>query len=338
MTNLTNEEHWAQRRRMLRAGAMTIAALAALSLVRRAHAAPNAGMRILCSGPAGSIPDLVARAIAEQLLATLGQHAVLDNRPGAAGQLSVGALKNAPADGSTLLLAQGAIATVYPFLYAKLGYDAAVDLQPVSLAAETALGLAVGPAVPADVATLADFIAWVRRHPNAANIGSPGTGTLPHLLEAMLFHEAGVAWQHIAYSGGPPAVNDLLGGQIAALVLPEGLLRQHHATRRIRVLATSGPTRSDYLPEVPSFVEQGHPNLVVKEWFAFFAPGATPKDTIASLSATLQEAIARPAVLAAFAQAGMTPASSSSPSLIARIAAEQRYWQPVLRAHGIHAD
>ena len=338
MTHSTNEARGAQRRRMLHASAMTIAALAALSLSRRAHAARDAGMHILCSGPAGSIPDLVARAIAEQLPATLGQHAVLDNRPGAAGQLSVGALKNAPADGSTLLLAQGAIATVYPFLYAKLGYDAAVDLQPVSLASETVLGLAVGQAVPADVVTLADFIVWVRRHPNAANIGSPGTGTLPHLLEAMLFHEAGVAWQHIAYSGGPPAVNDLLGGQIAALVLPEGLLRQHHAARRIRVLATSGPTRSDYLPEVPSFAEQGHPTLVVKEWFAFFAPGGTPKDTIASLSAALQEAIARPAVRAAFAQAGMTPVSSSPPSLVARIAAEQRYWQPVLRANGIHAD
>jgi tripartite-type tricarboxylate transporter receptor subunit TctC len=191
--------------------------------------------------------------------------------------------------------------------------------------------------VPAEVTTLADFIAWVRRHPTVANIGSPGTGTLPHLLEAMLFHEAGSTWQHIAYSGGPPAVNDLLGGQIASLVLPEGLLRQHHATGRIRVLATSGPIRSAYLPEVPTFLEQGHPNLVVKEWFAFFAPGGTPKDTIANLSAALQQAIARPAVLAAFEQAGMSPTSSSPASLVTRIAAEQGYWQPVLRAHGIHA-
>lgn len=337
MTRSTKDSIDAQRRRMLHAGAMTVATLAALPLVNPAHATRDAMMRILCSGPAGSIPDLVARVIAEQLPATLG-HAVLDNRPGAAGQLSVAALKNAAADGSTLLLAQGAIATVYPFLYAKLGYDAAVDLQPVSLAAEMALGLAVGPAVPAEVITLAHFIDWVRRHPNAANIGSPGTGTLPHLLEAMLFHDTDSAWQHIAYSGGPPAVNGLLGGQIAALVLPEGLLRQQHVTRRIRVLATSGPTRSEVLPQVPTFVEQGHPALVVKEWFAFFAPGGTPSDKVASLSAAVQEAIARPAVAAAFAQAGMTPASSSPQSLAARIVAEQRYWQPVLRANGIRAD
>ncbi|MEO8151987.1 MAG: tripartite tricarboxylate transporter substrate-binding protein [Rhizobacter sp.] len=335
---MTTSEHSMQRRRLLRAGGMTLATLAGLSLARHSHAARDGEMRILCSGPAGSIPDLVARAVAEQLSATAGQHALVDNRPGAAGQLSVGALKAAPADGSTLLLAQGAIATVYPFLYAKLGYDPAVDLQPVSIASEMSLGLAVGPAVPAEVATLTDFIDWIRRHPAEANIGSPGTGTLPHLLEAMLFHEAGAPWQHIAYSGGPPAVTALLGGQIAALVLPEGLLRQHHAARRIRVLATSGPTRSAYLPDVRSFVEQGHPTLVVTEWFAFFAPGGTSKETVASLSAALQEAIARPALAATFAQAGMTAASSSASSLSARIAVEQRYWQPVLRTHGIHAD
>ncbi|MEO7151920.1 MAG: tripartite tricarboxylate transporter substrate-binding protein [Burkholderiaceae bacterium] len=335
---MTISEHSMQRRRLLRAGGMTLATLAGLSLGRRAEAARDGTLRILCSGPAGSIPDLVARAVGEQLSAKPGQLAVVDNRPGAAGQLSVGALKAAPADGSTLLLAQGAIATVYPFLYAKLGYDPAVDLQPVSLASEMALGLAVGPAVPAQVTTLSAFIDWARGHPAAANIGSPGTGTLPHLLEAMLFHDAGVPWQHIAYSGGPPTVTALLGGQIAALVLPEGLLRQHHASRRIRVLATSGPTRSTYLADVPSFVEQGHPNLVVTEWFAFFAPGATSKDTLASLATALQEAIARPALAATFAQAGMTAASSSPPSLSARIAVEQRYWQPVLRTHGIRAD
>lgn len=326
------------RRRLLRAGATALAAWAGLSSARHAFAARDAQLRILCSGPAGSVPDLVARAIGEQLSSAPGQRALVDNRPGAAGQLSVAALKAAPADGSTLLLAQGAIATVYPFLYARLGYDAAVDLQPVSLASEMSLALAVGPAVPAEVSTLAGFIDWARRNPGAVNVGSPGTGTLPHLLEAMLFHEAGLAWQHIAYSGGPPAVTALIGGQIAALVLPEGLLSLHSAAGRIRVLATSGPARSAHLPDVPSFVELGHASLVVKEWFAFFAPGGTPKDTVGQLSAALQEATARPAVSALLAQSGMTAVSSSPAALSARIAAEQRYWQPVLRARGIRAD
>jgi tripartite-type tricarboxylate transporter receptor subunit TctC len=311
--------------------------LATVPFGQFAHAARDP-MRILCSGPAGSIPDLVARAVADQLMVTAGLRAVVDNRPGAAGQISVGALKSAAADGSTLLLAQGAIATVYPYLYAKLAYDPAADLQPVSLASEMPLAIAVGPTVPKEVTTLADFMAWLRIHPAQANIGSPGTGTLPHLLEAMLFRKEGVAWQHVAYSGGPPAVKDLLGGQIVALALPEGLLRQHHATGRVRVLATSGPVRSAYLPEVPTFVERGYPELVVKEWFAFFASGRVPKAIVEATSTDLREAIARPELAAAFAQAGMTAVSRSPLSLSARIASEQQYWQPALLANGIRAD
>lgn len=326
------------RRSLLHAAALGVSGLAALSFCRVAAAATGDALRLLCSGPAGSIPDLIARAVGEQVFQVSGQRVVVDNRPGAAGQLSVAALKAAPADGATLLLAQGAIATVYPHLYAKLAYDAAVDLQPVSLAGEMSLGLAVGPAVPPEVVTLADFIAWMRAHPGAANVGSPGTGTLPHLLEAMLFRGEGIAWQHVAYSGGPPAVTALLGGQIAALVLPEGLLRQHDAMRRLRVLATSGPARSAYLPGVLSFVEQGHPELVVREWFAFFASGRVPQATVGAASAVLQEAIARPEVATLFAQAGITPASSSPSALSMRIDRERPHWQGMLRTHGIQAD
>ncbi len=329
------------RRHFLSGGAAAcagLATMATLTIGRLAYAAPGDTLRLLCSGPAGSIPDLIARTVGEQLSATRGQRVLVDNRPGAAGQLSVGALKAATPDGSTLLLAQGAIATVYPSLYDKLAYDPAVDLQPVSLAGEMVLALAVGPAVPTTVVTLADFMAWARQHPAEANLGSPGTGTLPHLLEAMLMSAAGTAWQHIAYSGGPPAVTDLLGGRIAALALPEGLLRQHHATRRVRVLATSGPVRSGYLPDVPSFVEQGRPDLVVKEWFAAFASGPVPKASVEAQSAAMQEALARPELAAVFAQAGMTPASSSPGALAARISTEQAAWRQVLKTHRIHLD
>lgn len=326
------------RRRFLRAGSAGLAGLAALAWGRRSAAAQGEALRFLCSGPAGSIPDLVARAVGQQLLVTLDQPVVIDNRPGAAGLLSVGALKAAVPDGSTLLLAQGAIATVYPFLYRKLAYDPVADLQPVSLAAEMSLALAVGPAVPAAVTTLVDFLAWARQHPGQANLGSPGMGTLPHLLLAMLLRAEGVAWQHVAYSGGPPAVTAAVGGQIAGLVLPEGLLRQHHAAGRLRVLATSGPARSSYLPDVPSFAEQGHPDLVVKEWFAFFAAGRVSAAQVEARSAMLRGAIARPELAMAFNQAGMTPASSAPGMLAERIAGERRFWQPVLRANDIRAD
>jgi len=333
------------RRAFLRRSGSAIATLMTLAASGRSGAQPAAEpvalQHVLCSGPAGSIPDIVARRVAEQLGAPAGrdaQRARVENRPGAAGQIAVNALKASPADGSTVLLAQGAIATVYPYLYARLAYDPVLDLQPVSLAGEMTLGLAVGPLMPGSVVDVRGLVEWMRRNPKLANVGSPGTGTLPHLLEAMLFREADVAWQHIVYSGGPPAMVDLLGGQIAALVLPEGLLRQHKASGRLRVLATSGATRTSYLPDVATFAEQGHRSLVVREWFAFFMAAGVSAATIESSSQRLRAAIARPELISAFAEFGMEAAASTPAALASRIAAEQRYWEPIIRASGIRAE
>ncbi len=327
------------RRAFVRQTCSSVAALAALGTGRYLGAQPLADqLHLLCSGPAGSIPDIVARRIAEQMAGRYAQRLTVENRPGAAGQIAVNALKAGPADGSTVLLAQGAVATVYPYLYPRLAYDPVADLQPVSLAGEMTLALAVGPAVPDSVTSVRELAEWMRRNPKLANVGSPGTGTLPHLLEAMLFRAADVDWQHVVYSGGPPALVDLLGGQIAVLVLPEGLFRQHKATGRLRVLATSGATRSGYFPDVPSLVEQGYRDLVVREWFAFFMAARVPAATIEALSQVLRTAIARPELISAFADSGMVAASSTPAALANRIAAEQRYWEPIIRKSGIRVE
>ena len=327
------------RRAFLRQGSAALAALAGLGASHHAEAQTTIEqLHMLCSGPAGSIPDIVARRVADQLTGRYAQRLTVENRPGAAGQIAVNALKAAPADGSTVLLAQGAVATVYPYLYTRLAYDPVLDLQPVSLAGEMTLALAVGPAVPESVTNVRELADWMRRNPKLANVGSPGTGTLPHLLEAMLFREADAPWQHVVYSGGPPAMVDLLGGQIAALVLPEGLFRQHKATGRLRVLATSSATRSGYFPDVASLVEQGFRDLVVREWFAFFMPARVPAATLESSSQALRAALARPELVAAFADSGMVAASSTPAALATRIAAEQRYWEPIIRTAGIKAE
>ena len=294
--------------------------------------------RILCSGPPGSIPDIMARRVAAQLGGGEGRSVIVDNRAGAAGQLAVGALKNGPTDGGTVLLVQGAVATVYPYLYPRLAYDPVGDLAPVSLAGEMTLALAVGPLVPDAVASLRDLLDWMHRSPKLANVGSPGTGTLPHLLEAMLFREASTPWQHVAYSGGPPAVVDLLGGQIAALVLPEGLFRQHRTAGRLRVLATSGAQRTAFMPDVPTLAEQGFADLVVREWFGFFMSGRVAPAAVEAGSKALRLALAQPELVAAFGESAMVAASSTPATLAARIAAEQRYWEPVIRAIGVRAE
>ena len=329
----------ATRRQALHVGCAATALLCGLATTWPARSQPAVNqLRILCSGPAGSIPDIVARRVAEQLTRQYPQGAMVDNRPGAAGQIAVHALKASAPDGATVLLAQGAVATVYPYLYAKLAYDPIVDLQPLTLAGEMTLALAVGPAVPGSITNIQELFDWMRSNPKLANVASPGTGTLPHLLEVMLFREANVPWQHVVYAGGPPAMVDLLGGQIAALVLPEGLFRQHKATGKLRVLATSGAQRSTYFPDVPNFVEQRLRNIVVREWFAFFAPARVQPAAMDTLSLTLQQAIARPELAMAFADSGMLAVSSTPAALASRIAQEQRYWQPIITAAGVKVE
>ncbi len=298
----------------------------------------NGALRLLCTGPAGSIPDIVARRYAEQLVPRTASGVVVDNRPGAAGRIAVAALKQAAPDGATLLLAQGAVATIYPYLYERLAYDPVADLQPVSLAAEATLGLAVGPAVPRSVTTLAEFVGWMRANPRLANYASPGVGTLPHLMVAMLAREAGGDWQHVAYPGGPQALVDLTGGRVAALALPEGLLHPHAAAGRLRVLATSGATRSGFLPDVPTAIEQGFPGLVMREWFAFFLPGGAPAAAAAAASQALRQAGTSPALQSALADIGMLAASSTPGELVERIAQERPVWRQRIAATGVRGE
>jgi tripartite-type tricarboxylate transporter receptor subunit TctC len=319
---------------------LAVASMTAIAGLRPAFAAqPSPGaLRLLCTAPGGSIPDVVARRYADALGAHYAGGVVVENKPGAAGRLAVAALKQAAPDGATMLLAQGAVAAVYPYLYDKLAYDPVADLQPVSLAAEATLGLAVGPAVPDTVTTLREFIAWTRANPKLANYGSPGAGTLPHLLSALLAHEAKVEWQHIAYAGGPAAMTDLFGGRLACLSLPEGLLRQHHAAGKLRVLATSGATRSAFMPDVPTMVEQGFPTLVVREWFALFMPGGTAPAAVDAASSSVQQAASGGAVPAAMRDMGMLAVASTPTHMAERIATEQRYWKGVLSSTGIRVE
>ena len=294
-------------------------------------------LRVLCVTPAGSVPDMVARGVAAQLKDSYPRGVLVDNRPGASGQIAIGALKAAPADGSTVLLAQGSAASAYRYLFSKLTFDPAEDLKPVSLGAEVTLGLAVGPLVPAGVGNLRELIEWMRSNPKLANAGSPGAGSPPHLLEAMLFREAGVAWEHIPFAGSPPAMAALLGGQIAALVVPEGVLRPHAASGKLRILATSGARRTAYLPDVPTLVEQGYPNLVVLDWFGFFVSGGVSAGVTEAMSQRLRVALGQPALQAAFAETGMVAVSSTPAVMAARIEADRHFWEPVIRVNGIRA-
>ncbi|MDM0071823.1 tripartite tricarboxylate transporter substrate-binding protein [Variovorax sp. J31P207] len=235
-------------------------------------------------------------------------------------------------------MGQGAIASLYPTLYRRLGYDPARDLVPVSLAAEMNLGVAVGNAVPAEVADTRMLVEWMRRHPGEANAASPGTGTLPHILEVMLFDQAGLDWRHVPYPGGPPAMAALLGGQVAVLVLPEGLLLPQLATDRLRMLGTSGLERSRFSPAVQTLAEQGHARSVMREWFAFFAPAGTPASVAEQASVAVGNVVARAGLGRRLGDAAMVVAHSSPAELAAKVEDDRRAWGPLLVNAGIRGD
>ena len=222
-----------------------------------------------------SVPDIIARLFAEKISEAGAGTVLVENRTGAAGQLAISALLSAGDDGSTLLLAPGGIATMYPAIYTRLPYDPAHDLQAVAPAAELSLALGLGKAVPASVTTMTDYVGWARANPRKASIGSPGIGTPPHVLASLFATRSGIDALQVPYRGGPPAMNDLLGGRLSAVVLPEGLLQLHQATGAVRMVATSGNRRSRFSPDTPTFAEQGPPDVVLHEWFGTSPPQAS---------------------------------------------------------------
>src|SRR5439155_13945348 len=230
------------------------------------------------------------RKVADKLRGAYARALIVENRPGAGGQLGVVALKDAPADGSVMLLTPSSMLSIYPYTYRKLQY-ALEDVAPVSLAMYTHHVLSVGPAVPESVQTLKDFFAWARANPDKAAYGSPGAGSMPHLIGVLVGKASGTELRHVAYRGSAPGIQDLLGGQIAAFFGPTGDVLTHSKAGKVRVLGTSGGERSAFLPEVPTLQEQGV-KVALREWYAFFMPTKTSAEAVNRAAAALRPVLA----------------------------------------------
>ena len=314
------------------------AALAALApLTTRAQALDQ--VKIMYGFPPGSAGDSVARRVAEKLGGTAYSKnpGFVENKPGAGGRIAVETLKNSPADGTVLTLAPVSALSVYPHIYPKLTYKPE-DVTPVSIGAVMYHGLAVGPAVPAEVKTLKDFLAWAKANPEKANYGSPGAGSLPHLLGALLGLRSGVTLNHIPYRGTVPSITDLVGGQVAAAMNPSGDYLQYMKSGRVRVLATSGKKRSPFLPDVPTFTELGYPDVTAEEWFGFYAPAKTPAATIASANAAITAALKDKTVIDALALVGLVAHGSTPQEMAADQKAEFERWGPLVKQIGFTAE
>ena len=314
------------------------AALAALYPLA-AHAQAVDGVKIIGGFPPGGTADATTRRVAERLQGSYSKGpAIVENRVGAANRIATEAVKNAAPDGKTLLSTPYSSMCLYPHTYAKLGYDPVKDFAPISIAAVFDYALAVGPMVPAQVKTVADFVAWAKANPKDANFASPSAGTSAHFLGALLGINAGVDIKHVPYRGAQPGVVDVLGGQIACMFTGVGDFLQHHRAGKLRILATSGAKRSAFVADVPTFSEAGFAYLTTDEWFGFYAPAGTPAPIIAAANAAITTALRDKAVVDSLAAFGLTAA----PSTPAEMAASQKEaferWGPLVKKIGFTAE
>lgn len=316
------------------------AALSPFCAFAQTSGLPIEQVKILCGFPPGGTADITSRRVSDKLTGSnyTRNSVVVENKTGAGGRIAIEAVKNAPADGSTLLLSAYSMMLIYPHIYKSLSYDPFKDFVPVSTASMLSHGLAVGPMVPASVKTVKDFLAWCKANPDRANYASPAAGSTPHFLGALLSLNSGVAMQHVAYRGSVPGVTDVVGGQIAAMFTPHGDFLANHRAGKLRILATSGKTRSPFVSEVATFAEQGFADLTVEEWFGFFAPAKTPAAIVNAANTAINQALKDKALVEGLGLLGLQTYGGSSEDMAKDMRRLYDYWGPIVKRIGFSAD
>jgi tripartite-type tricarboxylate transporter receptor subunit TctC len=295
-------------------------------------------LKIVTGFPAGGTSDNTCRRVATRLTGSYATNAVVENKTGAGGQIAIQFVKSQPADGSVLLQSPTSMFSIYPHIFSKLPYDPANDISPVSLACVFDFGFAVGPLVPASVKNINDFVAWAKANPTQANFGSPAAGSTPHFVGALLGLKANIELKHAAYRGTQPALQDMMGGQIAAVSGPIGDITQHLSSGKVRVLATSGAKRNRFMPDAPTFAEQGFRDLTHSEWFAFFLPPKAPQDVVTKMNTALKTALASKDVVDGLATFGLESMSCSPAELSDLLKKDTAKWAPIVKAIGFTAE
>ncbi len=292
-------------------------------------------IRILVGFPPGGSADTVARLIADKLRTTLGQQAVVDNKPGAAGRVALGELKRAAPDGQTLVLAPSGAFVILPWVYRSVGYDPVRDFTPVARAATFDFAITAGPAAPAG--DLKTILAWMKANPGKANIGNPGAGTVPHFTGVMLGQSVAMDITQVAYKGGAPALNDLLGGQIPLMVDTPLETIEHHRAGKLRIVAVTGEARIKALPDVPTLKEQGI-NMSADAYFGVYGPPGMSAELTARISRAIGDALRQGDVQDKIFSLGLVPSHGGPEELAATQASHYKRWEVPIKTSGFTAD
>jgi tripartite-type tricarboxylate transporter receptor subunit TctC len=301
-----------------------------------AQAYPSKPVKVVIPYPAGSTPDIVGRTVSDHLQKALGQPFVVENRTGAAGNIGTDAVAKSPADGYTLLVAINGPVAVNKHLYKNLPYDPDRDLLPISLLASAPQMLVVTPTVPAG--SFKAFLDYARSNPGRLSYGSVGSGSASHLTMELLKSDAKVFLVHIPYRGFPPALTDMLSGNIDTMfaIIP-AVLPQVRAGR-IKALAVTALKRSALAPEVPSVAELGYPQLESLAWIGLLAPAGTPREIVARLSTETVKGMQAAETRDMLGKQGFDVVANSPEEFSRWIRAESGKWSKVIRTSGATPD
>ncbi len=317
-----------------RAALFVLLALSAAAAAAQPY--PSKPIRLVVPFPAGGTTDILAREVGQRLSLSLGQPVVIDNRPGAAGNIGSELVAKSAPDGYTLLMATVGTHAINPNLYARIPYDHVKDFAPVVLVAGVPNVLEVTPSLP--VHSVADLINLAKEKPGQINFASSGSGTSIHLSGELFKTMAGVDMTHVPYKGSAPAITDLIGGQVQVMFdnLPSSL--QQIKAGKLRAIAVTSAQRAPALPDVPTIAESGLPGFEATSWFGIVAPTGTPPTIIARINADVNQWLQSPEAKDKLLAQGAVAAGGSPEQFAAYIHAETEKWARVVKASGAKVD
>jgi tripartite-type tricarboxylate transporter receptor subunit TctC len=295
---------------------------------------PSKPLRIIVPFSPGGVADNSARVIAEPLAARLGQQVLVENRPGASGNIGTQAVAQAEPDGYTLLLGFDGTMVINPHVFAKVPFDTVRDFAPVTKLGDATLILVAHPSVPAR--NLAQLVELAKTKPFA--YGSSGTGGTPHLAGELLKQRTGAQLEHIPYKGGGQAMADVVGGQIPLVFTAIATAQQYVRTGRLVGIAVPSAKRSGALPEVPTFQESGFAGFDVTSWVGIFAPAKTPAAVVEKLNRELEAALKTPFVRERYATLGIEPVGNTPAQFGEQVRADLARWAEVVKAANVKVD
>jgi len=297
---------------------------------------PAKGIRIIVAYTPAGTTDILARALGQKFSEAWGQPVMVDNRPGANGNISTGVAAKSPPDGHTLLMATAGTHGINPTLYPKLAFDAIKDFAPISLVAVVPNIVVVHPSLP--VKNLRDLVAYGKANPGRLTFGAPGVGSTGHLSGELFKTMAGISMTHIAYKGSAPTMQDLIGGQIPLVIdnIPPYLPQVKAG--KIRALAVTTAKRTPAAPDLPTVAEAGVPGYEASAWFGLFAPAGTPPEIVSRISAETQRVLKLPDVNERLAGLGAQPAANSPQEYGQFVRDEIAKWAKVIRAANVSIE